>query len=363
MAHSSPGSVPHHRWGDSPPNDHYHFQPHYGDMSRVNAGQRMHRPNDQPMRAASSTSDLEAARNETLRQQHCNTEQTQNTGHRNFLPQLPSLRQVLGPISHPPMSIQSPYPSQWSGDSSVYTRSSQHSPSPSLTFERTSQRSPLSEVFTTPTTPSHTPGDVTIKDLLSNSTHNTPMPLSHQMQSPGSPMDMSTPFRDPPRSDPFGHSRDPSSHSFTSEHHSPHDSIQTQHTLANLTLLRGKPGEVATSGEPLPHFVHEQNVPGEGPCYFYDDGSHCKTVIDGEQVNPHWGVTKAGKPRKRLAIACLTCREKKIKCDPEFTDSKCVQCEKFGRICRFKTTYVLSPSDPLMEQSAGHSYRTACAFF
>ncbi|KAI9676015.1 MAG: hypothetical protein M1817_000758 [Caeruleum heppii] len=56
--------------------------------------------------------------------------------------------------------------------------------------------------------------------------------------------------------------------------------------------------------------------------------------IDGEPVNAHWGVTKAGKPRKRLAVACLTCREKKIKCDPDFP--KCVQCERFGRVCKFK---------------------------
>ncbi|CAI4211325.1 unnamed protein product [Parascedosporium putredinis] len=84
----------------------------------------------------------------------------------------------------------------------------------------------------------------------------------------------------------------------------------------------------------LPRFVCAAEVPGEGMCYFYDDGSHCKTVIDGEAVNAHWGVTKAGKPRKRLAIACVTCREKKIKCDPDFP--RCLQCEKFGRICKFK---------------------------
>lgn len=84
----------------------------------------------------------------------------------------------------------------------------------------------------------------------------------------------------------------------------------------------------------LPRFVRAAELPGEGLCYFYDDGSHCKTVIDGEAVNAHWGVTKAGKPRKRLAIACVTCREKKIKCDPDYP--RCVQCEKFGRICKFK---------------------------
>ncbi|RYP85478.1 hypothetical protein DL770_005036 [Monosporascus sp. CRB-9-2] len=105
----------------------------------------------------------------------------------------------------------------------------------------------------------------------------------------------------------------------------------------------------------LPRFVRQGEVPGEGLCYFYDDGTHCKAVIDGEPVNAHWGVTKAGKPRKRLAIACLTCREKKIKCDPDFP--RCVQCEKFGRVCKFKnaprgghnTSPTLSP--PAQEDS------------
>ncbi|KAI0205418.1 hypothetical protein F4808DRAFT_284075 [Astrocystis sublimbata] len=92
--------------------------------------------------------------------------------------------------------------------------------------------------------------------------------------------------------------------------------------------------KIWTGSQFLPRFVRRAEVPGEGLCYFYDDGTHCKTVIDGEPVNAHWGVTKAGKPRKRLAIACLTCREKKIKCDPDFP--RCVQCEKFGRVCKFK---------------------------
>ncbi|KAK3988599.1 hypothetical protein QBC44DRAFT_98734 [Cladorrhinum sp. PSN332] len=103
----------------------------------------------------------------------------------------------------------------------------------------------------------------------------------------------------------------------------------------------------------LPRFVRAAEVPGEGMCYFYDDGSHCKTVIDGEVVNAHWGVTKAGKPRKRLAIACVTCREKKIKCDPDYP--RCVQCEKFGRVCKFKNAprgghnSASSPSTPPAE--------------
>ncbi|KAI1377425.1 hypothetical protein F4677DRAFT_444653 [Hypoxylon crocopeplum] len=109
----------------------------------------------------------------------------------------------------------------------------------------------------------------------------------------------------------------------------------------------------------LPRFVKQAEVPGEGLCYFYDDGTHCKTVIDGEPVNAHWGVTKAGKPRKRLAIACLTCREKKIKCDPDYP--RCVQCEKFGRVCKFKnaprgghnTSPVASPAEHEMPRQLG----------
>ena len=87
--------------------------------------------------------------------------------------------------------------------------------------------------------------------------------------------------------------------------------------------------------KPLPRFIGEVDVPGEGPSWFYEDGTTCRKVIDGEPVNAQWGVTKAGKPRKRLAIACKTCREKKIKCDP--AEPKCVQCEKCGRECIFTT--------------------------
>ena len=90
-----------------------------------------------------------------------------------------------------------------------------------------------------------------------------------------------------------------------------------------------------TTIKPMARVVGDADVPGQGPSWVYEDGTTCKKVIDGEEVNAQWGVTKAGKPRKRLAIACTTCREKKIKCDP--AEPKCVQCEKFGRECRFTT--------------------------
>lgn len=51
--------------------------------------------------------------------------------------------------------------------------------------------------------------------------------------------------------------------------------------------------------------VGQRNIPGEGLCFVFKDGSTCPTIIDGEPVNPLWGTTKAGKARKRLAQACL----------------------------------------------------------
>ncbi|KAK0728174.1 hypothetical protein B0T26DRAFT_738620 [Lasiosphaeria miniovina] len=125
-------------------------------------------------------------------------------------------------------------------------------------------------------------------------------------------------------------------------------------TPASTVTSEGLPAlgpKIWTGTHFLPRFVRSAEVPGEGMCYFYDDGTHCKTVIDGEAVNMLWGVTKAGKPRKRLAIACVTCREKKIKCDPDYP--RCVQCEKFGRVCKFKNAprggHNASPSTPPAE--------------
>ena len=95
-----------------------------------------------------------------------------------------------------------------------------------------------------------------------------------------------------------------------------------------------QPSNILTSPDykPPPRCLGEREIEGEGSCWIFDDGTYCKTVVDGEPVNPSWGVTKAGKARKRLAQACLTCREKKIKCEPAFP--KCTQCEKTGKVCK-----------------------------
>ena len=101
------------------------------------------------------------------------------------------------------------------------------------------------------------------------------------------------------------------------------------------------PSEIATQQtsskeiKPTPKVVREETRPGQGAVWIYEDGSTCPKVVDGETVNAEWGVTKAGKPRKRLALACTACREKKIKCDP--AQPQCAQCEKFGRVCKYAT--------------------------
>ncbi|KAK5139505.1 hypothetical protein LTR04_003529, partial [Oleoguttula sp. CCFEE 6159] len=86
--------------------------------------------------------------------------------------------------------------------------------------------------------------------------------------------------------------------------------------------------------------VGEREFPGEGICYVYEDGSHCRKVIDGEVVNPNWRTTKAGKARKRQPLACMACRRKKIKCEPG--DPSCVSCEKSNQVCRVSRTHEVS---------------------
>lgn len=105
----------------------------------------------------------------------------------------------------------------------------------------------------------------------------------------------------------------------------------------------------------LPLVIDERYVEGEGMCYFYADGSHVPKLINGVLVNANWGVTKAGKPRKRLAQACLTCREKKIKCQPNLP--KCDQCQKSGRECRFESAPRGSRGSLRGSTSAGPSSR------
>lgn len=51
--------------------------------------------------------------------------------------------------------------------------------------------------------------------------------------------------------------------------------------------------------------VGQRTIPGKGLCYVYNDGRTIPTSIDGENVQPQYGITKLGKARKRLAQACM----------------------------------------------------------
>ncbi|EMC94122.1 hypothetical protein BAUCODRAFT_74686 [Baudoinia panamericana UAMH 10762] len=86
------------------------------------------------------------------------------------------------------------------------------------------------------------------------------------------------------------------------------------------------------ANEPQKKYLGVKDIPNEGTFHVYEGGHRIPTHVDGEQVNPQWGLTKANKPRKRLALACLDCREKKIKCEPGI--NSCLQCEKAKRTCR-----------------------------
>ncbi|KAM3417967.1 hypothetical protein BST61_g6179 [Cercospora zeina] len=88
-------------------------------------------------------------------------------------------------------------------------------------------------------------------------------------------------------------------------------------------------------------YLGVRELPGEGAFHLYEGGLRIPTHVDGEQVNPAWGLTKANKPRKRLAMACLDCREKKIKCEPGA--ASCLQCEKAKRPCRKAPSHQSQP--------------------
>ncbi|PYH45769.1 Zn(II)2Cys6 transcription factor [Aspergillus saccharolyticus JOP 1030-1] len=122
---------------------------------------------------------------------------------------------------------------------------------------------------------------------------------------------------------------------FSYSGHRSHDQEYAGDYSPSETAADPTSGTQSQGSNVRPHVVDEKYIEGEGLCYIYADGTHCPKLIDGMPVNANWGITKAGKPRKRLAQACLTCREKKIKCQPNLP--KCDQCQKSGRECRFES--------------------------
>ena len=165
--------------------------------------------------------------------------------------------------------------------------------------------------------------------------HTEPSPLQYQHYQQAQSFSNDTAYRNSPslhsRNTDLPRGASMASQQWYPQHNSHGSSTASPHSTSAPSTSDHHAGNV----KPLPKFIREENIPGEGVCYIYEDGSRVKKVIDGEIVNAHWGITKAGKPRKRLAVACMTCREKKIKCDPN--EPKCLQCDKSGRECRFQS--------------------------
>lgn len=85
--------------------------------------------------------------------------------------------------------------------------------------------------------------------------------------------------------------------------------------------------------------IHEEDYPDRSPENIHHGMgsiSISRGGVSADIGSSIWGVTKAGKPRKRLSQACISCREKKIKCDPA-GGPKCSQCLRFNRECKFDT--------------------------
>lgn len=150
---------------------------------------------------------------------------------------------------------------------------------------------------------------------------------------------------------PFIHGRTTSESTATTDAASNRSSAFSTSQATSMTdLSSSRSSTVSRSSAKI---VNVREIPGEGECYIYEDGSYMRAVIGGERVNPAWGITKAGKPRKRLAKACMACREKKIKCEQgDPGDSRCGQCARTNRVCRIAQETRSSP-EPDSARSSG----------
>lgn len=223
--------------------------------------------------------------------------------------QLPSVRSLLTPVSDP--TSPPPYHQPFSAPPSHREHREHSYPFRQHDSSAVSQASPVGGQDRTPGRPESRPQPHTPSlPPLSQVAMTSPREMSHHAS----------------RSDPL---------SANLQHRQlPFHAATFQHESAPSGEL-SSPESGRSQKSALPHVVDEKYIDGEGFCFVYADGSHVPKTIDGIPVNANWGVTKAGKPRKRLAQACLTCREKKIKCQPNLP--KCDQCQKSGRECRFES--------------------------
>ena len=251
--------------------------------------------------------------------------------------QLPPVSQLLTPSSQSSLP-SSPFSPQYRLDSPSLTKSFQPSSSPSWPPDSYDRIHPLpypESLNTPPLGPPHRkfsyPNQTSVTTRLPLRTTSYPYGASREHEHGNAAYSS---YAQRSHSDPSPYQHVQPVHLGQSDESLRYD-IEERRRPSNNTRSRNRSQHSDSSNaQCVPRAVREEVIPGEGPCYVYEDGSHCRKVIDGETVNASWGVTKAGKPRKRLAVACMTCREKKIKCDPNWP--KCVQCDKFGRECKFQ---------------------------
>lgn len=243
---------------------------------------------------------------------------------------LPSVRDILSPQVHP-----SVYPVHEQYAAQHYSPATHHS---HLHPQEYYQRPPVShppvahlprpDQYSQPYVPQERRWDLPAIETQSAATY------QHPVASPYGP-----PFRDTYRESEamYSRPRQQSASSYAtgsvSSPYTPNTYDEVVPRSSNGTYDQGVPPPFPTNGtETTKRYLGVQDFPGEGAFHVYEGGHRLPIEVDGEVVNPQWGLTKANKPRKRLAIACLDCREKKIKCEPGA--SSCLQCEKAKRPCR-----------------------------
>jgi Fungal Zn(2)-Cys(6) binuclear cluster domain len=95
------------------------------------------------------------------------------------------------------------------------------------------------------------------------------------------------------------------------------------------------PGSDYTSRSTNSRSIAGQNLDSNEMYGSSQESNYAQAWHDAAE-HPDWGTTKAGKPRKRLAQACTSCRHKKIRCYPNQNTLRCAQCERSQSDCRFE---------------------------
>lgn len=102
--------------------------------------------------------------------------------------------------------------------------------------------------------------------------------------------------------------------------------------------------------------VEQVCIAGKGWVYRYSDGTSVPCEVDGQPVNPHHGITKQGHPRKRGSHACLTCRNKKVKCEADSADpdGPCRACARSRQSCQWYVKLFSSHVSSKANKRQGH---------